>query len=231
MKKTILALTLCVVMIASIAVFAACSSSLVNVSGNYKETTAAEVEQKLQNVDTVISSNFQVKMSVKVNVPASGTTQAISGEAVLDVIYAVENGVVKMSGTIKSTGGPEGAVEGSVYTDGEYAYIDDGTNKVKEPVSSAGLGTEFLPHGDIMDMLKSNAVTLSVAESGNTLKIKASDPSNEHNVMYIVIKDNKVDGVVMNTMRDEYLTISLEMQATTKTPVAPSDLDSYVSAM
>lgn len=231
MKKTILALTLCVVMIASIAVFAACSSSLVNVSGNYKETTAAEVEQKLQNVDTVISSNFQVKMSVKVNVPASGTTQATSGEAVLDVIYAVENGVVKMSGTIKSTGGTEGAVEGSVYTDGEYAYIDDGTNKVKAPVSSAGLGTEYLPHGDIMDMLNSSAVTLSVAESGNTLKIKASDPSNEHNVMYIVIKDNKVDGVVMNSMMGEYLTISLEMQATTKTPVAPSDLDSYVSTM
>lgn len=230
MKKILIALTLCIAIVASMVLLTACSSETIDISGDYKTATQEQLNAKLQNVDMVVRGNYQVKMIMTMQQFSIEGEQVQKMESTVDGVYSYQDDKVTMSGTVKTEGLEENSANGSVYMDGSYAYIDNGEKKYKLPADTTGL-TQYLPSGDISDNMLGDLsnVEIGIAESGNTIKIKVQDLSNKDNIMYIVVKDGAFDGIVMKISIMEGMTVDLRMKHTNKTPTVPSDLDSYKS--
>ncbi len=253
-KKKIATIALVAVLAAvSVAALTACSPDYVNISGNYTQSTAAEVSSFLEE------SNAQPYGAYNFYYLAESRAGDAKLKMELDGIMELSDAGVKMSVDYDmeiSAAGTSTAAEMSVYSDGEYIYIVNGDSKYKTPVSgsesSGGVGTDTavgvpsVPYEDIVELLQGSDVECYVSESGSETKIKiivnltnlgldesmfSADIPVEY---YIVIDDGrltgiaaKCDGNVVSNGTNVNVKVDIQLGATDKSVSLPSDLGSY----
>lgn len=232
MKKKIVALLLCLSLIAMTVVVVACAPSqpFVDISGNYKASTAEEVNKLLEEKKIDKSVNYAVKVD-------SNTDGRINNYDA--VMFVNENSKIIMSGNVIISSVDENNKQrktvSSFYLDENFLYITLEGKKVKIPVNESYefVPTGMLPTGNLTDVYQgiAHVATYEIATDTDVTKAKISVSVEEQvsSDMYFVLNKGEFVGykMIATTTQPSNISATVEFVPTTKTVKVPTDLDQY----